>query len=88
MMVHLLCSRQSSNPRFCLMKALLLLLDQSVSEVPLTLSGALTPAGLVLVVWIVFLVLRPQPICLLDEWPFFCFGQKPEEEKGDKQYKP
>lgn len=82
--VHLLCSSQSSNPWFHLIQALLLLLlDQSMSGVPLTLFGALTSAGLVLVVWIVFLVLQPQPLCLLDERTLFCFRQKPEEEKGE-----
>lgn len=77
------CPSQSGHPRFCLKQVLLLLLlDQSWSTVPQTRFGAFASSRLVLVVWVVFLVLQPQPLCLLDERPLLCFREKPIWRRG------
>ena len=82
--MYIPCLGQPVHPRFRLIQALrMLLLDQSQFTVPLTRFGALASPGLVLVVWVVFLVLQPQPLCLLDERTLLCFREKPEAERGE-----
>lgn len=61
----------------------MLLLDQPRSRVPLSRFGALAPPWLVLVVRIVFLVLQPQPLSLLNEGTLLCFREKSEEERDE-----
>lgn len=84
MMVHFPCANQAGHPWFCLIQALLmLLLDQSGSTVPLSRFGALASPRLVLIVWIVFLVLQPQPLGLLNEGTLFCFREESEKERNE-----
>lgn len=61
----------------------MLLLDQPRSRVPLSRFVALAPPWLVLVVRIVFLVLQPQPLSLLNEGTLLCFREKSEEERDE-----
>lgn len=84
MMVHVRCASKPRHPRFCLIQALRrLLLNQPGSAVPLPRFGALASPRLVLVVRIVFLVLQPQPVGLLNEGTLLCFREKSEEERND-----
>ena len=81
MMVHLPYTSQSGHAWFCFIQAMLvLLLDQARSTVPLSWFGALASPRLVLVVWVVFLVLHPQPLGLLDEGTLLRFREKSEDE--------
>ena len=87
MMVHFPCARQPGHPCLHLIQALLmlllLLLDQSWSTVPLSRFAALASPRLVLVVRVVFLVLHPQPLGLLDEGTLLRFREKSEEERRE-----
>lgn len=71
---------QPGGPQFGLVGALLVLLDQAGSAVALARFGALASPRLVLVVWVVFLVLHPQPLGLLDEWTLLCLREQAEDE--------
>lgn len=81
MMVHLPHASQPGHAWFCFIQTMLmLLLDQARSTVPLPWFGALASPRLVLVVWVVFLVLHPQPLGLLDEGTLLQFREKSEDE--------
>lgn len=62
---------------------LMLLLDESRSTVTLSWFCALAPPWLVFVVWIVFLMLEPEPLSLLNEGSLLCFREKSEEERDE-----
>lgn len=80
MMVHFPYTSQPGHPWFCLIQALLmLLLDQTGSAIPLSWLGTLAPPRLILVVWVVSLVLQPQPLGLLNEGTLLAFREKSEE---------
>lgn len=69
--------------------------SSSPASLPLHLAFALAlcglavfpPAGLVLVIGMVLLVLHPQPLCLFDKGPLVAFVQQPAEAKVVKKRK-
>lgn len=72
---------QPGHPWFLLVEALVVLLDQTGSAIPLTRLGALASPRLVLVVWVVFLVLQSQPVSLLNEGALLSLREKSEEKR-------
>jgi len=82
MLVRLPCGIQTGQARFCLTKAVLLL-NQSGYAVRLAQFGTLASPRLVFVVWIVFLVLQPQPLSLLHKGTPLCFREK--SDRGSKE---